>query len=80
LAVEAKALAGRGDLHVELAVSETVAFSSVHRILFCVVVLNSWYLLIGGGCKISLFYIFTLLLFQLEWVLQAHSSFQKFSN
>lgn len=55
--LEMKALAERGALYVELALSETVAFSSVHRILFCGGVLNSWYLLIGGVCKILLLFL-----------------------
>jgi hypothetical protein len=38
-----------------LALSETVEVSSVHRILFCGDVLNSWYLLAGDVCNISLF-------------------------
>ena len=45
----------RGAMHMALALSETVAVSNVHRILFYGGVLNSWHLLIGGVCNISLF-------------------------
>lgn len=81
LSVEMKALAERerGDVLMAMALSETVAVSSVHRILFCGGVWNSWHLLTGGVCNISLFFFIFTLFFQLkEWVLQVHSSVQNF--
>lgn len=56
LSVEMMAFAERerGTLHMALALSETVAVSSVHRILFCGGVLNSWHLT-SGVRNISLF-------------------------
>jgi len=51
----------RGALHMALALSETVAVSSVHRILFYEGVLNSWHLLTGGVSNISIFYIYSFL-------------------
>jgi hypothetical protein len=45
----------RGAMHMALALSETVAVGSVHRILFCGGVWNSWHLVTGDVCNVSLF-------------------------